>query len=320
MTLRTKTIASACATLALGLAWAAAPQPALAGWHFHDPKVGETITAPPGGTRAQTCADQFAAVTGWSAILSHGEDPATYQIPAEALTAVDYELWKAPPGFQSFRGNARSDGNGVYFEDPDGTRHDATSVARVTTPVRAALPTPVPANGNPNRSVTFVFTTAPISVSLSGVTPGDVLGLRHGNFSFVEVTAMDCSLPVLKAKVDVIPRTRANKVHPNNGDPSYGRGDDLVPVRIFGSKRLRVGGITEVHLGEAAPASVRAKLRPKLRPKDVNHDGRPDRLYYFRQGDTDIMCIDTDVQVTGRTSDHKRFQAGQPITTAGCAG
>jgi hypothetical protein len=63
---------------------------------------------------------------------------------------------------------------------------------------------------------------------------------------------------------------------------------------------------------------VPANLKPSLRPKDVNHDGRLDRLYYFRQGDTYILCIDTHVKVTGRTSDHKRFQATAPITTAGC--
>jgi hypothetical protein len=324
MTLRTKTIASACAALALGFAWAAAAQPALARWTFHDSSVGETITAPPGGTRAQTCADQLAAVSGYAYYIDvdGGEDPATYQIPSEAMTALDYELWKAPPGFHNFD-SAVGDLDGVYFEDASGARHDATLVATVTTPVRAVLPTPVPAEGNPNASDNFVFTTAPISVSLSGVAPGDALALRpkedYGGI-FVEVTAMDCGVAVLKAKVDVIPGSRANRVHPNNGDLSYGRGDDLVPVWIFGSKRLRVRRITEVHLGEAAPVSVPARLQPSLRPKDVNHDGRPDRLYYFRQGDTDMMCIDTSVKVTGQTSDHKRFQAGQPITTAGCAG
>jgi hypothetical protein len=56
MTLRTKPIASACAALALGLAWAATAQPALARYHFHNSSVGEMITSPPGGTRAQTYA------------------------------------------------------------------------------------------------------------------------------------------------------------------------------------------------------------------------------------------------------------------------
>jgi hypothetical protein len=96
------------------------------------------------------------------------------------------------------------------------------------------------------------------------------------------------------------------------------KADGLVPVRIFGSKSLNVRKIKEVHLGEAAPASVPAQLKPSLQPKDVNKDGRLDRLYYFRQGDTDIMCIDTSAKVTGLTSDKKRFEGKNTIATEGC--
>jgi hypothetical protein len=308
MTLRTKTVASACATLAL--VWAASAQAAQARWTFHNETVGETITAPPGGTRAQTCADRLEATSGWGTFIdvTAGENPATFPIPVEATTAVDYQVWKAPPGFRNFdTAIADFETGEVYFEDLDGTRHQATLVTQATTAPRAALPTPLPASGNPNVSDNFVFTSAPISVSLIGVAPGDALALNPElTDGFVDVTAMDCSLPVIKGRVDVVPRSAANTVHPTNQD-------ELVGTRIFGTPNLRVRRITTVHLGEAGPASVRP-------PRDANGDGRPDRLYLFRQGDTDMMCIDTHVRVTGRTSDHKRFQGRNPITTEGCRG
>jgi hypothetical protein len=317
MTLRTKTIASACTTLALAVAWTSA-QPAMARWTFHNDSLGETITAPAGGTRAQTCTNRLAAVSGWARFIDveNGEDPAALRIPAEAKTAVDYEVWKAPPGFPNFNLAIEDEGGGVYFEDPDGTRHEASVVGRTTTPPRKSLRTPIPANGNPKVRDNFVFTSAPMSVRLRGVKPGDALGLRPAREPggiYVNVTAMDCRLPVLKAKVDVRPGSKANKVYPN-------KAQKLIPVRIFGSARLNVKRIKEIHLGEAAPASVPQKLKPKLKPRDVNRDGRLDRLYYFRQGDTYIMCIDTKVNVTGRTSDKKRFQARSAIAAAGCDG
>ena len=313
MTLRTKTIGTICAALAL--AWVGSAEPALARWTFHNDAVGEEITAPPGGTRAQTCAGRFRAVAGYGHFIdvTNGEVPAAFQIPPEATRAVRYEVWKAPRGFHTFNLASEDDG-GPYFEDPDGTRHRATLMARVTTPRRVALPTPMPSHGNPHVSGNFIFASAPISVRLRGVAPGDALGLRPAQHSgFVSVTAMNCRLPVLNGKVDVRPGSRGNAVHPNNAQ-------ELVPVRIFGSPRLRVRRVVEVHLGEAAPASVPPALRPSLRPRDVNGDRRPDRLYYFRQGDTDMMCIDTRVKVTGRTSDHKRFQGRNPIATSGCDG
>lgn len=313
---RTKTIASTWVTLTLGLAWAAVAQPAEARWTFHDDSVGETITAPPGGTRAHTCTDRLRAVGGWGKYIdvSAGEDPAAFQIPPRAKTAVSYEVWKAPPGFSSFN-LALEDESGVYFERPDGTRQPAVTVGRATTRPRVALKTPVPSNGDPKVSDNFVFTTAGISIPLRGVASGDRLGLRptgHQGGIFVNVTAMDCTRPVVKAKVDVLPGAQVNVVRPKSED-------DLVPVRIFGSRSLDVRKIAEVRLGEAAPVSPPAQLQPSLRPRDTNRDGRLDRLYYFRQGDTRMMCIDKDVKVTGRTTDKKRFQASDRITTAGCA-
>ena len=315
MTLRRTTAASTCAALAL--ACVATAQPAVARWAFHNDAIGEEMIAPPGGTRAQSCTGRLRAVAGYGHYIdvAGGEDPAAYPLPPAATRAVDYEVWKAPPGFTSFR-EAQEENGQVFFQDDDGTRHPATVAGRMRTRPRAVLRTPVPAHGNPRLSGNFVFTTAPISVRLRGVTPGNGLGLRpagDGGGIFVSVTAMNCGLPVLRAKVDVRPGSRTNTVHPENQD-------ELVPVRVFGRSRLGVRRITTVHLGEAAPASVPPALEPSLRPRDVNGDGRLDRLYYFRQGDTDIMCIDDDVKVTGRTSDGKRFQGTNRIATAGCDG
>src|SRR3954453_2401418 len=102
MTLRKKTIASTFAALAV--VWVATTPPALARWTFHDETVGERITPPPGGTRAQTCAGRLVASTAWATFIDvdNGEDPAAFTIPAGARTAVDYEVWKAPAGFRDF--------------------------------------------------------------------------------------------------------------------------------------------------------------------------------------------------------------------------
>jgi hypothetical protein len=108
--------------------------------------------------------------------------------------------------------------------------------------------------------------------------------------------------------VDLRPRSQQNTVRPE----AFG---ELVPVRVFGSRQLRVRRISSVYLGEAAPAPG----QPPRRPRDVNGDGHLDRVFVFRQGDTRMMCIDGRVKVTGRTSDAKRFQDRVPITPTGCA-
>lgn len=316
MPLGRTTIAAACAALAL--ASTLTTQPASARWVFHDDAVGEEIVAPPGGTQAQTCAHRLRATAGYGHFIdvANGEDPAAFEVPPDALRGISYEVWKAPRGLDGFSGAQVDDGGQVYFLNPDGSRRLATLVASLTTRPRAVRSTPVPSGGNPHVSDNFVFATAPIRTPLRGVAPGDRLGLipvGGGGGIFVGVTAMNCRRPLVAARLDLRPGSRADEVRP-------GRPNALVPVRIFGSARLSVRRIRTVHLGEAAPAVVPPARRPSLRPRDVNRDGRLDRLYYFRQGDTDIGCIDAAATLTGQTTDRKRFQGRSRIATVGCDG
>src|SRR5919107_4239966 len=99
MTLRTTTIASTCAALAL--ACMAITPPAWARWTFHDESLGEKIVPPAGGTRAQTCTGHLEARSGWATFIDfeQGQDPATFEIPAGAQSALGYQVLKAPAGF-----------------------------------------------------------------------------------------------------------------------------------------------------------------------------------------------------------------------------
>ena len=317
MTLRTKANASRATLAVLAVVWAASAAPAHARWTFHDESLGEAVVAPAGGTRANTCEERLRAVSGAAQTVDveGGDDPATIPIPEWALTSVDYQVWKAPAGFDTFNPVDEDPDTGQpIFEDADGTRHPATLVGAATTPPREPLATPRPVDGELGVNDDYVFTTAPISIALTGVRAGDLLGLAPTGETgsiFVDVRAIDCDLPVLDARVDLLPASPDNIVRPHIAT-------ERLPVRVFGSRRLLVRHITGVRLGEAAPNAARA-------PRDVDGDGRADRVYVFQQGETIqggkyIQCIDTSVRVTGRTSDRVRFQARSPIETAGCAG
>lgn len=314
MNLARRTVASGVAltalTTAFTAAWTGSAPSAEARWHFHDASVGEVVSAPDGGTRSETCRGRLRAVAGWGTFVdaANGEDPATVPVPPDALTSVRYQVWKAPAGFDSFDA-AFQDTDGVVFQDADGSLHPAALVGAATTPARSLVDTPRPAGGDPGHSDNFVFAAAPFSVALTGVRAGDLLGLAprgSGGGIYVELRAIDCGLPVVGARVDLLPGSAQNVVSPHVST-------DLLPVRVFGARGVRVRHLDRVRLGEAAPVAVRA-------PRDQDRDGRPDRLYLFRQGDTDIQCLDGRVTLTGRTADRVRISARSPITTTGCAG
>lgn len=191
---------------ALGLALATASlvvvgaSPALAKWAIHNSNDATQMTAPPGGTEDQTCTNRLQGETGWSIFVSP-EEPAPDPVPSSAFTAVNYEVWKPPPGFASMNEGVEqvdAAGNtiGYTFFDLNGNESSATLVKAFTTAPRTALPEPIPLNGGPPTGDIYVFTTAPFDESLTGVAPGDTLGLKPiGGAVFLNLAAIDCAAP-----------------------------------------------------------------------------------------------------------------------------
>jgi hypothetical protein len=306
MTLRTKTIASGATIAVLTGLMAAAAAPAHARWIFHDPSVGEAMIAPPGGTRADTCADRVRGWSGYSSTFEGSQGP----LPPEATATVTYEVWRAPEEFDNFDLATTDENGNVVFPAEGGGTQPASRVGTATTNPRTKLEPPQPWSLDPgDLDQLFVIAAAPITVPLHGVEVGDRLGLTPEpdlRAHYVDLRVINCSLPVLDARVNVLPASPHNVIRPHASD-------DRLPVRIFGTRRLKVAHITEVHLGEAAPLAVGA-------PRDLDRDGFADRVYTFRQFNTDIQCYDTAVKVTGKTSDRVRFQARSQITIRGCLG
>jgi hypothetical protein len=194
---RSRVVAFLTLLLVPALALALGASPASAKWLIHNSNDVTQITAPPGGTEEQTCSDRLRGETGWATFVS-STDPAPDPLPLGALGPATYELWKAPPGFTSFdqaQEDQDANGNTVYtFFDANGDPVPTTFTS-FTTSNRTALSTPVSVNGvPPGDDDVYVFTTAPIDQPLSGVVPGDVLGLKPiGGSTLLNLTAVDCS-------------------------------------------------------------------------------------------------------------------------------
>jgi len=176
------------------LSMVAFTSPASARWRIHNGNDVSDMTAPPGGTAQQTCSDQLRGATGWATFV---EDPnAPGPLPPGAFSGTTYDVWKAPPGFSSFsEGNAEFDNNGnivgYTFQDPKtGQPVAATLVVNFTTVDRMRMVTPA----SMGTDGLYVFTAAPITQTLPGVAPGDVLGLKPiGAASIISLTAINCT-------------------------------------------------------------------------------------------------------------------------------
>ena len=191
---------------ALGLALATASLvvvgagPALAKWAIHNSIDATQMTPPPGGTEDQTCTDHLQGETGWSTFVAP-DVPAPDPLPSAAFGGANYEVWKPPPGFASMNEGVpefNAEGTsiiGYTFFDLNGNPSSATLIKTFTTAPRTALPEPIPLNGGPPTGDTYVFTTAPFDEPLTGVSPGDSVGLKPiGGATFLNLTAIDCTV------------------------------------------------------------------------------------------------------------------------------
>jgi hypothetical protein len=292
----------ATALLAAATVIALAPSAAVATWRVHNDADVTQITAPPGGTEDQTCANELRGQTGFA--LDPGVDPAVFVIPPIAFQAVTYDVYTKPAGAPN-GGTIDDTDAGIVYNEPDGiTSVPALFVKQFTTSPRTAV---TPPQNLPDHGTNFyLFTIGNFSTPLpASIHSGDPVGIKpaSGGSTFVTLTAVDCGpVPV---RIDVRPGSSTNNVNPRQSTP-------LLPVLVYGSSTIDVRTIAAVHLQNASPKAVAANLR---RPFDADGDGFLDRRYYFAPSATGIRCGQTTVALTGRTTSGLHFKGTDPIHT-----
>jgi len=158
-------------------------------WVVHD---GGTITGVATtviGGDFDVCDDGIRGLAGWSSTVSPGQDPTTFPIPSSALGTVGYEIFSGPPGVDLFVDDTGSEPR-IGWLDSGGDFHEADLAASFTTQERQA-PDPIEIGTD-----WYVFTTAPFSKRLNGVSPGDTIGVKpHPGSALATVAdfdAVDC--------------------------------------------------------------------------------------------------------------------------------
>ena len=226
--------------------------PAQARWNVHNDADVTQITAPPGGTETQTCADRIVGEAGWAQFFDTAEEAAAYVPPASAYQSSTYTVWQAPAGFTDFdlaevQFNDAGEVTGYNFPDADGNYTiPATRVMQIVTDPRTALPAPIPADPDSTGGAGFyVYSTAPISAPLPAtVVPGDVIALLpEGGSSPLELTVVDCSFTASGTTFTTARKARFTGTVATFIGP--GDASDCSAVINWGDGRTSVGTVTE---------------------------------------------------------------------------
>lgn len=204
---RRRAVSSIVLILVAVLISGAGSSPAAARWNIHNDADVTQITAPPGGSEDQTCADRLRGENGWSAFVDPADDPSALVPPPQAYGPGHYSVWQAPPGFSDFvAAEVQTDDQGEVtgYLFPDGSQ--ATRLPDIVTADRAALPQPIRIEGTD----IYVYTTAPIDVALPpSVDPGDVVGLLPpGGSEILDLTVIDCTFTARGMDISVVKHRR----------------------------------------------------------------------------------------------------------------
>jgi hypothetical protein len=311
-----KMIGATVAVITTGALITLGPPTASARWQVHNDADVTQIIPPPGGDETKTCADKVTAQSAWSFLVPSGEDPESLRPAPDSIAyqQVRYDVWKAPVNDPS-AGHFVEDAAGTGVDFVDASDNSLGAVTRVSpagyqTPARAAVPaTPLYPPIDPTADNLYYYSFTNFTVPLTGVSPDDLLGIKpsSGGSTFIELKAVNCSPQPVTARIDVLPGTSQNVIHPKAKTP-------LIPVLVYGSNALNVRSIVKssVRLKNAPAADVSAA---QSRPFDADHDGKLDRRYYFSPVKTGITCGQTSVTLTGRTKTGIHFTGTNPIRT-----
>lgn len=115
-------------------------------------------------------------------------------------------------------------------------------------------------------------------------------------------------LPRTKITIDIKPGDFPNSINPKE--------EGVVPVAILSSSTFDAATVNSATIffgrnGTEAPA-LKATMR------DVNHDGRPDMVVYFRTEQTGIKCGDISASLSAQTFSGQAIKGSDSIRTVGC--
>jgi hypothetical protein len=161
-------------------------------------------------------------------------------------------------------------------------------------------------DGSFQPAVAFTARDRPASVAVADLDGDSVPDLVTANFQSRDVSILlnQCD-PVVRPEIDIKPGSDPNVVNP------FSRG--VVPVAIFGSGDFDVADIDVTRLTFGIDGALPAIVG--RRNRDVNADGFPDLLSYFRIAEAGIESGDTEACLSGETLDGIPFSGCDTIRT-----
>lgn len=143
--------------------------------------------------------------------------------------------------------------------------------------------------------------TRGMGINNSGDIAGD--GVIDGeNHAFLAIAQEK-----LVVTIDILPKSEVNAINLNN--------KGSIQVAVLSTDEFPAYNAVNPDTVEFGPARASAT---RYKVKDVNRDGLPDIIFYFKIKETGIECGDTEATLVGETYDGSAFEGVDSIVTKGC--
>lgn len=278
--------------IAAAMLLAVAPS-ASAKWILGNGPTDLEITTPSGLNDGQVCTTSIEGRAGLST-SNDPSDPATPP-PAGPYAPITVRVYTGPPG------------------SLDGSLGSAAPIVTYTTAAPTALDPAESYFGDFSETfLLYEYAAANFTIPIApgAIQEGNEVAVQNGSSSaYVTLSAKACASvppPPVAAVIDVLPGIRNNPVIPWLKHP-------VLVVRLFGSAKLDVLGVSGVKLGDAPAAPIPPALAKLFVPKDRNGDGFLDRDFLFAPAATGITCHSTAVSLTGTTGSGGTFSGSDAV-------
>jgi N-acetylneuraminic acid mutarotase len=164
---------------------------------------------------------------------------------------------------------------------------------------------------DPSANSWSIVTPMPVArAGLGAAVVDDVLcavgGGANGPGGFVRFALNEAFSPFLPVAIDIKPGDASNTINLKSGG--------VIPVAVLGSATfdpMTVDPATVTLAG--APVATRGRGAPMTSASDVNHDGFPDLLLFFRTQDLKVSSADTQAVLYGETYSGQKIRGADAV-------